>query len=167
MNVALEDFCHAKHLAWVKKWADEPQVARWWGPSELIMSEVAARRDQRQGIIVSDGRPVGYLCWQTPTRLELAAAGLEDLPPDLVDIDIMIGEKDAIGCGIGPAALRILFERLHREGVVLAGLAGAVANRPAMRAYEKAGCRAFRDFVENGEAYRYFTISLDRKMAGV
>jgi len=34
-------------------------------------------------------------------REELAAAGLEDLPEGLVDIDIMIGEPEALGaiCG--------------------------------------------------------------------
>ena len=161
MNVELEDFCDARHMELVKKWADEPQVARWWGPPEMIMNEVEARQDQQQAIITVDGRLVGYLCWQTPTRKELTDAGLDDLPPDLVDIDIMIGEMDAVGRGIGPEALRILFDRLREEGVALAGLAGAVANGRAMRAYEKAGCRAYRDFVENGEAYRYYTIALD------
>ena len=145
----------------VRKWADEPQVARWWGPPETIVAEVEARRDGQQAIIAFDGRPVGYVCWQIPTRAELAAAGLDDLPPELVDIDLMIGEADAIGRGIGPAALRILFERLRARGVKLAGLAGAVANRRAMRAYEKAGCRPFRDFHENGEDYRYFVIESD------
>ncbi len=161
MNVELEDFCEARHVALVRKWADEPQVARWWGPPETIMNEVRSRSGEQQAIIAVDGRPVGYLCWQNPTRKELTDAGLDDLPSDLVDIDIMIGEKDAVGCGIGPEALRILFGRLRTEGVGLAGLAGAAANSRAMRAYEKAGCRAYRDFVENGEAYRYFTIALD------
>ena len=160
MNVEIEDFCDARHMELVRKWADEPQVARWWGPPDMILNEVEARQGQQQAIITVDGRLVGYLCWQTPTRKELADAGLDHLPSDLVDIDIMIGEVDAVGRGIGSEALRLLFDRLRDEGVALAGLAGAVANGRAMRAYEKAGCRAYRDFVENGEAYRYFTIAL-------
>lgn len=161
MNVELENFSEARHVALVKKWAREPQVARWWGPPDMILNEVEARLGHRQAIITVDGCLVGFLCWQNPTRKELADAGLDDLPSDLVDIDIMIGERDAVGRGIGPEALRILFDRLRDEGVALAGLAGAVANGRAMRAYEKAGCRAYRDFVENGEAYRYYTIALD------
>ena len=125
------------------------------------MAEVAARRDGQQAVIALDGRPVGYLGWQNPTRNELAEAGLDDLPPELVDVDIMIGEQGATGLGVGPAALRILFGRLRTGGATLAGLAGAVANRRAMRAYEKAGCLGFRDFAENGETYRYFLIDLD------
>jgi hypothetical protein len=62
--------------------------------------------------------------------------------------------------GVGPTALQCLFERLRDQGVSLVGLASAVANDRAMRAYEKAGLLPYRDFCENGEVYRYFTIDL-------
>jgi len=57
---------------------------------------------------------VGLLVWQVPTRQELVEAGLEDLPEALVDIDVMIGEADWMGRGVGPQALLLLTARLHR-----------------------------------------------------
>ncbi len=52
-------------------------------------------------LVMADGVPVGFLCWQRPSRDELEAAALADL----VDIDILIAEVDALDRGIGPAAL--------------------------------------------------------------
>jgi aminoglycoside 6'-N-acetyltransferase len=110
-----------------------------------------------QAIIVVDAKPVGYLCWQSPSLSELQEAGLADLPGDLTDVDIMIGEPDAMGRGVGPEALRRLFEKLRVHGVRLVGAAAAVANQRAWRAYAKVGLRPVRDFVELDEPYRYFT----------
>jgi len=99
-------------------------------------------------LITADGRPVGYMCWQRPSREELEAAELTDLPEDLVDIDILIGEPEFLGRGVGPRALVLLLTRLHGEGVGFAGLGTSTSNRVAIRAYEKAGFRLFRDFEE-------------------
>jgi hypothetical protein len=107
-----------------------------------------------------DGQPIGFLCWQSPSPSELSEAGLSDLPSDLIDVDIMIGEPNALGLGVGPGALRLLFERLHDREVRLVGLATAFANKRAMTEYAKVGLQPFRDFVELGEQYRYFTKSL-------
>jgi len=54
---------------------------------------------------VADGVPAGYLSWQTPPRDELEAVGLADLPEDLMDIDILIGEPELIDCGVGQRSL--------------------------------------------------------------
>jgi len=72
----------------------------------------------------------------------------------------MIGEPNALGLGVGPGALRLLFERPHDREVRLVGLATAFANKRAMTEYAKVGLQPFRDFVELGEQYRYFTKSL-------
>ena len=108
----------------------------------------------------ADGRPVGYLCWQSPSQAELAAADLADLPADLVDIDIMIGVAECLGCGVGPEAHARLMLRLRGEGAATVGLGTAAANRRAPRAFEKAGFRPYRDFHEAGEDMRYLTRSL-------
>jgi aminoglycoside 6'-N-acetyltransferase len=101
-------------------------------------------------LITADGRPVGYLCWQRPPRDELEEAGLADLPEDLVDIDILIGEPEYLGRGIGPRALSFLLTKLRSEGVGFVGLATSTSNRAAIKAYEKVGFRFFRDFEELG-----------------
>jgi aminoglycoside 6'-N-acetyltransferase len=78
--------------------------------------------------------------------LELEVTGLTDLPEDLVDIDIMIGEPEFLGAGVGPRALVLLLATLHGEGVGFAGLGTSTANSAAIRAFEKVGFRLFRDF---------------------
>jgi len=99
-----------------------------------------------QAMITADGKPVGYMCWQRLSPSELEAAGLAELPEDLVDIDILIGEPEFLGRGVGPRALARLLARLHGGGVGFAGLGTSTSNRWAIRAFEKAGFHRFRDF---------------------
>jgi len=108
-----------------------------------------------QALISLDGRPVGYVLWQRPSREELATAGLGALPPDHVDVDILIGEPELIGRGIGPPALLLLLDRLRSGGVSSVGLGTDVANQRARRAFEKAGFRLFHEFEEDGRAMCY------------
>ncbi len=69
-----------------------------------------------------------------------------DVPDDLVDIDILIGEPEFLGRGVGPRALVLVLAKLRGEGVGFAGLGTSTSNRAAIRAFEKAGFRTFRDF---------------------
>jgi aminoglycoside 6'-N-acetyltransferase len=102
---------------------------------------------ETHALIVADGVPVGYLCWQKPTRQEVEAADLTDLPEGLVDIDILIGEPELLGRGVGSQALQLLLARLCRKSSVsFAGLGTSVSNVRAMRAFERAGFRLFREF---------------------
>lgn len=155
-RVELQAFRPERDLALVSTWLAQPHVARWWGESGKASSELLAHPAEAVALINLDEQPVGLLCWQAPSPSELSQAGLADLPSDLIDVDIMIGEPTAQGRGVGPEALRLLFERLRAHGAVFVGLGTALANRRAMSAYAKVGLRPFRDFVELGEQYRYF-----------
>jgi len=70
----------------------------------------------RATIVMLDGRALGPLCWQVPPRSELEEAGLGDLPADLIDIDVLIGDPEARGHGVAPTALEQLCERLRARG---------------------------------------------------
>lgn len=161
MKVELRAFDSERDLAVVKKWLEHPQVARWWGSLESALAEIGNHPADASALIMAGGNPVGYLCWQTPTRAELEEAGLADLPEELVDIDIMIGEPAMTGLGIGPEALRKLFASLHAEGVPMVGVATALSNQRALSAFEKVGLLPYRDFIEMGESYRYITKQLN------
>lgn len=160
-DVELRDFSLQEDATRLADWVRQAHVARWWGEPSAVLAELAAHPVETMAVITVQGRPVGLLCWQIPSRDELAAAGLDDLPADLVDIDIMLGEPDILGQGLGPQALTLLFARLRGQGVRLVGLAAALANPRAPGAYAKAGFRPYRDFFEAGETYRYFTRWLD------
>jgi aminoglycoside 6'-N-acetyltransferase len=128
----------------------------WWGDPAETLERLAQAPADTQALIEFRSRAVGFICWQTPSPEELREAALDDLPSDLVDIDLLIGDPAALGLAVGPAALHQLLGRLAREGVLLAGLATEVGNSRALRAFEKAGFRPYRDFEEAGEMYRYF-----------
>ncbi len=160
-SIELQPFRPAHDMPLIERWLRDPEVSRWWGEPTQVQAALAGHPADHAALIHADGVAVGLLCWQTPSRAELADAGLDDLPADLVDIDIMIGEPGMQGRGIGPAALRRLFDRLQHDGVALVGVATALANRHALAAYGKAGMRPYRDFFEAGEDYRYFTLRLD------
>ncbi len=158
--IVLAPFDWSRDADLLKHWLHVPHVTRWWGPPESALSELQALEGAQMAIITEAGKPIGFLCWQLPSRAELDEAGLTELPADHVDIDIMIGEPDALGRGCGPAALACLLERLRAEGVRQVGLAVEQSNQRARAAYAKAGFRPWRDFVENGAAHLYLTRSL-------
>jgi len=159
-DVDLSPFDPGRDLATVSAWAERPDVRRWWGVPGVALADLVDRPPGTAAMVAWGGRPVGVLCWQTPSRAELEEAGLADLPANLVDVDVLIGDPEARGHGVAAAALRQLCARLRGQGVRWAGLAAATANTSALSAYAKAGFAPYRDFVEDGEGYRYFTLDL-------
>ena len=160
-GVHLATFDPSRHLSILARWLSRPHVARWWGDPYQALATLKRQTSATKALIEIDSRPVGFICWQTPTQDELSAAGLSDLPADLVDIDVLIGEPDVLGQGVGPTALWQLLAKLRVEGIHLVGLAAAVANARALRAYEKAGFQPFRDFNEAGQDMRYMVQDLN------
>jgi aminoglycoside 6'-N-acetyltransferase len=160
-EVGLEALDPQRDLQLLERWLRSPHVVRWWGTPELHLAALGQRSRDSHAVITADGSPVGYLCWQRPSPEELEAAGLTDLPEDLVDIDILIGEPELLGRGVGPRALTLLLAELRGRGVGFAGLGTSLSNRIAIRAYEKAGFRLFRDFEdpESGPC-RYMVVRL-------
>jgi aminoglycoside 6'-N-acetyltransferase len=148
-KVALEAFDPERDSEMFRRWLAEPHVAKWWGDAARAMEHARRCPPESQALIVADGIPVGYLCWQEPPKEELAAAGLTDLPEGLVDIDILIGEAEFLNQGVGSGALEILLARLGSERAVkFAGLGTSASNANAIRCYAKAGFRLFRDFLD-------------------
>lgn len=159
--VQLLPFDASRHLPQLRVWLHRPHVARWWGDPDHALAAVRQHSQTTHALIAVDARLVGYLCWQHPLPEELAAAGLSDLPADLIDVDILIGEPDVVGHGIGPQALSLLLDRLRAEGVLLVGIATAADNQRALRAYEKAGFHLFRGFRDAGQDMCYLLRTLE------
>lgn len=156
-KVCLRNFIPEQDESRLRDWLQCPHVSRWWGMQEI--EDLVQRLPESRAVIVVDGIPVGYLCWQKPSQLELEEAGLADLPAGLMDIDILIGEPDLLGQGIGPRALGLLIKHLQGEHDVLyAGLAASVSNKRAKRAYEKAGFELFREFDDQESGHCYYLI---------
>lgn len=152
--VTLRNFDSDHDTTRLREWLRRPHVKQWWGMQQS--EDLVSRALDTHAVIEVDGIAVGYLCWEIPSQLELEQAGLTDLPKSLMDIDILIGEPEYLGHGVGPDALGLLLERLRtRSDVRFAGLATSVDNKRAKRAYEKAGFDLFREFddPESGRCY--------------
>jgi aminoglycoside 6'-N-acetyltransferase len=146
-EVRLETFDSELDSQRLRDWLCQPHVAQWWGDPQQQLANLLRRPRETHAVVVADGVPVGYLCWQRPPQDELEAAGLTDLPEDLVDIDILIGEPEVVGQGVGPSALGLLLARLRADPLVsFAGVGTSVSNERAIRAFGKAGFRPFREF---------------------
>jgi RimJ/RimL family protein N-acetyltransferase len=131
------------------RWLRADHVRRAWGDPDgnlRLLSSPPAGGGGR-ALIETDGRPVGIVLWQHPTREELDAAGLADIPTRAIDIDILIGESDAVGLGLGPAAICLVAEAaLADPAVPLVMACARVDNLASQRAFAKAGFRKEREF---------------------
>ncbi len=151
IEVRLEPFDLVSHRELLLGWLHQPHVIKWWGDPVKNLEELDLpnRPADAHALIVADGVAVGYLCWEKPPRDDLKTARLADLPEELIDVDILIGDPESIGRGIGPRALSLLLDRFRRDSSIsLVGLGPSVSNARAIRAYEKAGFHCIREFVD-------------------
>ena len=158
----------ADHLELVCAWLDRPHVRLWWRDPEESLGHaedsLAGRDPTTYYVIVVDSRPVGlietYLVSDNPEWEEVVGPG-----EGLAGVDLLIGEKDAIGRGLGPRVLEqfareVVFARPETEGCVATI---EEANRRSWRAFEKAGFRHVRDVEEDGLPHRL--MRLERRYA--
>ena len=150
----------------VEKWLRREHVARWW--RDDIGESIAEYRRALEGreptdhfLIEVDGRPIGmiqtylvsdYPEWEAVVQVGAGVAG----------VDLMIGEADLIGQGLGPQVLA-QFARdvvFARRGTQAAVATVEETNRRSWRAFEKAGFRYVRDVEEEGRPHRL--MRLDR-----
>ncbi len=158
-SVSLEPFNAARHQALLKAWLSKPHVRRWWGdPDEQLEQLLSSSTGCHQSIIIADEIPVGYIQWEQPSREELDAAGLGEIPEQALDIDIAIGDINYVGCGVGPRAIALVIEmESSNRSIPMIMMATSTENTVAQRAFEKAGFRRIREFddPECGQMYLY------------
>jgi len=146
-KVTLEPFDLIRDSDRFRGWLAQPHVVKWWGDAARAIQHASECAAESHALIVVDGAPIGYLCWQQPPREELEAAHLADLPSSLVDIDILIGDSNLLGQGVGSRALELLLARLGCEpSVAFAGVGTSAENTNAIRCFQKAGFRLYREF---------------------
>ena len=149
-------------LPLVEEWLRRDHVARWW--RDDIAESLAEYRAALEGreptehfMIVVDGRAIGmiqtYLVSDYPEWEEVVQVG-----EGVAGVDLLIGEEELIGRGLGP---QILAE-FARDVITAPAVVATVeeANRRSWRAFEKAGFRHVRDVEEDGDPHRL--MRLDR-----
>jgi aminoglycoside 6'-N-acetyltransferase len=131
-------------LPMIAGWLAEPHVAQWWDDPD---EEIAAIREHIDSISVEpliielDGSPIGYLQSYDPHLEE--DHPYQDQPYGTLGVDLSIGDPALVGIGHGSAIIRQFVEELFAEGTPRVIIDPDPANVRAIRAYEKAGFKAF------------------------
>ena len=152
----------AEDLSLVEEWLRRDHVARWWrddiGESLTeYRAAIEGREPTDHYLIVVDGRPVGmiqtYLVSDYPEWEAIVEVGA-----GVAGVDILIGEQELIGQGLGPTILATFAREVATAPAVIATV--EEENRRSWRAFEKAGFRHVRDVEEDGVPCRL--MRLDR-----
>jgi aminoglycoside 6'-N-acetyltransferase len=149
----------ANDLPLLRQWLGREHVREWWrDPVELAIEKrlegIEGDRTE-QYLILSDGRPVGmiqtYLVADSPEWEAIVGA-----QPGLAGVDLLIGEPDAVGRGLGPKVLAQFAREIVFANPQTNALVATVEepNRRSWRAFEKAGFHHVRDVEEDGLPHR-------------
>jgi len=133
----------------VRRWYDDVPGESYPDDSIADDREAIAGKDPTDLYLIRlDGRPVGQLqCYRVDDHPEYASQLALGGPA--IGIDLFIGEPDLIGRGHGPALIRaFLRDAFPRYGVDVCVIGPARSNHAAIRAYEKAGFRFLKMYLE-------------------
>ena len=154
-------------LALLREWLGREHVRPWWRDDfEESLREyeqaIAGLDPTDHYLILFEDRPVGmietYLVEKHPEWEAIVQVG-----EGVAGVDLLIGEPDLIGAGLGPRVLaefaeKVVFARPETHACIAAV---DEANRRSWRAFEKAGFRYVRDVEEEGRPHRL--MRLDRR----
>jgi len=128
-------------------WADPPRDTYPDDELDKYRSRIRGDADPTLLFLVRHcGRPIGFIqCYRIDDYDEYGQALALDFPA--AGIDVFIGEPADIGTGRGPELIRaflreVVFARYDVDDCVIGP---SVKNTSAIRAYEKAGFRFFKD----------------------
>jgi aminoglycoside 6'-N-acetyltransferase len=134
----------------VRRWYDD--VAGDTYPDDTIAEYRLAMRGEDPTdyfVVELDGRPIGEIqSYRIDDHPDYAAELALGRPA--IGIDLFIGEPELIGHGNGPVLIRAFLRDVGfpRYGVDLCVIGPATRNVAAIRAYEKAGFRFLKNYLE-------------------
>jgi RimJ/RimL family protein N-acetyltransferase len=149
------------------RWLNTPHVYAWWGEIsgpgwlggpgdtaatlEMVTASYAAAVDgtatTEHLVIELEQRPIGMMQWYRLSDEPDYSAAIDEPAVGSAGVDLLIGEVDAIGRGIGPAVIDAFVRTVMfaTPDVRRAVASPDVRNRRSIRAFERAGFRALRD----------------------
>ena len=146
-------------LVW--EWRQQPHVKKWWHDwdtyevlVENYLPGIEGQDPTARYVVLLDEAPIGYI--QTYLVSEYPEyAALVDVGESVAGIDLLIGEEELTGRGIGTEMLRLFVEEIvFADPTTIACMAGVEAtNAASIRAFEKAGFQIVRDYIEDGKPH--------------
>ncbi|MGZ4400008.1 MAG: GNAT family N-acetyltransferase [Gaiellaceae bacterium] len=161
-------------LPLMHEWLQREHVRRWWTGEETYKQVVAqylpaidGRDPARLFVVILEERPVGfvqtYLEADEPAWEAIVQAG-----PGAAGVDLFIAEPDLTGKGLGTALLRIFVrDVVFADASTNACVADPDSeNAASIRAFEKAGFRRVREFIDPEDGRTHALMRLDRAPGG-
>jgi RimJ/RimL family protein N-acetyltransferase len=151
-------------------WLQQPHVAGWWRDLQTIeqveadhLPSIDGQEPSYHYVIHVDGRPVGMIQWYLVSDFPEWEEIL-DVGEGVAGVDLLIGEEDATGRGLGPKVLGafisdVVFATAGTHAVVAGVEPG---NARSLRAFEKVGFRFAFDYEEEGRPHRLLRLERDR-----
>jgi aminoglycoside 6'-N-acetyltransferase len=152
-------------------WLLREHVRRWWDEHatyedvvEHYLPAIEGRRPVGLYLILLDGRPIGfiqsYLLADHPDFAERVGLGA-----GVAGVDLLIGEEELTGKGLGTEVLRgFVRDVVFAEPATTACIADPdVRNTASLRAFEKAGFRRVGEFLEPADGELHALVRLDRE----
>jgi aminoglycoside 6'-N-acetyltransferase len=153
----------------VRRWYDDVPTETY--PDDTLSDYRAAMRGEDPTdlyVIRLDSRPIGVLqSYRIDDHPEYAAQVALSRPA--IGIDLFIGEPDLIGHGHGPALIRSFLRDVafRRYEVDLCVIGPTLSNVAAIRAYEKAGFRFLKTYLEpDSREQEHYLMELTREDLG-
>ena len=158
-----------EHLSLLREWLARPHVRPWWRDSiddsiREYEQAIAGLDPSDHYLIVVDERPIGLIeTYAVSDHPEWEA--IVQVGEGVAGVDLLIGEADLTGRGLGPRILADFVERVAfaRPDTLACVAAVDEENRRSWRAFEKAGFSYDRDVEEEGHPHRL--MRLDRGYA--
>jgi RimJ/RimL family protein N-acetyltransferase len=160
----------AQDLPLLHEWLQRPHVRRWWGAKETYEEVAGHYLPSIEGsdptdlyVALLDDEPIGfvqtYLVADYPEYAVLVGA-----EEGAAGVDLFIADEALTGRGIGSELLRRFTSEIvfARPGTSHCTADPDVDNRASVRAFEKAGFRTVRTFLDPEDGKLHALVRLDR-----
>ena len=143
------------HSEMLLRWLSTPEVRKWWGAPEEELNSIMKHKEPGAGdvdgyIVQVSETPTAYIQSWDATKLDEnwkeEEPWLHDVPKGTLGIDILIGESNMIGKGLGGNIIKAFSEKLFSEGAKRLMIDPDADNERAIRAYTKAGFTPFDEY---------------------
>jgi RimJ/RimL family protein N-acetyltransferase len=151
----------AEDLRLVHEWLQRPHVQRWWSDRETYeevvehyLPAIEGKEPADHYIVLLDEQPIGfvetYLVSDYPDYAALVGVG-----EGVAGLDLLIGDEELTGRGIGSDLIRRFVEEVvfASPGTTSCVAGPDARNVASVRAFEKAGFYVVKDFIEDGERH--------------
>jgi RimJ/RimL family protein N-acetyltransferase len=160
----------ADDLRLMHEWLQRDHVRRWWNERatyeevvEHYLPAIQGRKRTDLYQIWLDDRPIGFIqTYLVPNHPDFAERiGVDE---DVAGVDLFIADEELIGKGLGTEVLRAFTEDVvfARPETVACIADPDARNTVSLRAFEKAGFRAVREFFDPEDGRTHVLVRLDR-----